>query len=344
MAVIAAASLIASACATAPPASEAPSPGTAPRVAAAAPPAPPPRPEAFESERFIVTFARAGDTATSLATRYLGDASRAWMIEDYAGASTFSAGQEVVIPRRPWNLVGVEPSGYQLVPVLVYHNLAPEPKGRMILAARAFEEQMRYLKAQNYRVISLRDFVEFNRLNRQLPKRSVVLTFDDGYKAFKQWAYPILKELGFTATLFVYTDYVGAGRNALSWPELRELAAEGFDVEAHSKTHGDLRRAAGETAAAFTSRMQAEMEQPIALFRRNLDRVPRFLAYPFGATDEDVAKKAGDYGYIAAFTVRREGNPSFVYSLRAHRSQIYSEMTLQDFARNLNVFHEQDLR
>jgi peptidoglycan/xylan/chitin deacetylase (PgdA/CDA1 family) len=335
--------LLAGACATAPSGPETPARAPEPRVAAA-PPAPPPLPEAFESERFIVTFARAGDTAATLAARHLGDASRAWMIEDYAGTATFRAGQEVVIPRRPWNPAGVESAGYHLVPILVYHNLAPEAKGRLVLSVKAFEEQMRYLKAQGYRVVSLRDFVEFSRLGRQLPKRSVVITFDDGYKAFRQYAYPVLKELGFTATLFVYTDYVGAGRNALSWPELRELAAEGFDVEAHSKTHGDLRRAPGEPDAQYARRMQAELEQPLVLFQRHLGRSPSLLAYPFGAADEEVARRVGEVGYTAAFTVRREGNPSFVYPLRAHRSQIYSDMSLQDFIKNLNVFHEQDLR
>lgn len=342
---------LASACATAtPPAAEAP-PTAAPRAAAPAPSPPPPLPEAIESERFVVAFAREGDTPAILAERYLGDAAKAWMIEDYAGRRpssgapvTFSAGQEVVIPKRAWNPSGVDPTGYQLVPILVYHNLAPEAKGRMVLATAAFEAQMRYLKAEGYRVVSLREFVEFTRLGRQLPRRSVVLTFDDGYRAFKQHAYPVLKQLGFTATLFVYTDYVGAGRNALSWPELRELQAEGFDVEAHSKTHSDLRREPKESDAQFARRMQAELEHPLGLFQRHLDKTTRILAYPYGGTDEEVARKAVEYGYLAAFTVRREGNASFVYPLRAHRSQVYSEMTLEEFVKNLNVAHEEDLR
>jgi peptidoglycan/xylan/chitin deacetylase (PgdA/CDA1 family) len=171
-----------------------------------------------------------------------------------------------------------------------------------------------------------------------------VLTFDDGYKSFRQYAYPILKELGFTATLFVYADYVGAGRNALGWKDLRELEAEGFHVEAHSKTHTDLRRVAGESDTQFARRMQAELGQPLELLQRQLGKLSRVLAYPYGATDEDVVRKVQEYGYIAAFTVRREGNPSFVEPLRARRSQIYSEMSLQDFIKNLNVFHEEDLR
>ena len=51
------------------------------------------------------------------------------MIEDYGGVRTFADGQEVVIPRREWNPVGVFPWGYQLVPVLAYHNMSPEDRG-----------------------------------------------------------------------------------------------------------------------------------------------------------------------------------------------------------------------
>ena len=49
-------------------------------------------------------------------------------------------------------------------------------------------------------------------------------------------------------------------------------------------------------------------------------------------------------GYMAAFTVRRQANPSFVSPLTIHRSQIYADMTLEDFAKNLTVFQEEDLR
>jgi peptidoglycan/xylan/chitin deacetylase (PgdA/CDA1 family) len=336
--------LLLAACATAPTA-----PPASPVAAApvAAPPAAPrelPLPEAFEGDGLVVAFARAGDTAETLAARYLGDAAKAWLIADYTGKYQFAAGEEVLFPTRPWNPTGVVPEGYQIVPILVYHNLGPQAAGRLVLAARAFEEQMRYLKAQGYRVVSLADFVESLQGRRQLPRKSVVLSFDDGYRAFKDFAYPVLKELGFTATLFVYTDYVGAGRNALSWPELKQLAAEGFEVHAHSKTHADLRRARGETDAQFGKRMQDELFAPQRIFERQLGRAARLLAYPYGRTDDDVIRQTREAGYIAAFTVRRQASPSFVERLRVHRSQIYSEMTLEEFARNLDVWHAEDLR
>jgi peptidoglycan/xylan/chitin deacetylase (PgdA/CDA1 family) len=330
--------LLLGACATAAPEST-PAPG------AARPPARPgPRPAAYESEDFVVTFAQPGDTPETLAARYLGGPERAWMIEDYSGQQAFFPGQEVVIPRRPWNPAGVTPGGYQIVPILTYHNLGEQAKGRLVLAAASFREQMQYLKTNGYRVVSLGDFVEFTRLGRQLPQKAVVLTFDDGYRSFKDLAYPVLKDLGFTATLFIYTDWVGAGRGALSWSDLRELTAAGFDIQAHTKTHADLRRAHGETEAQYARRMHAELELPQELFNKNLGRRSQILAYPYGRWEEGLLPKVKEYGYVAAFSVRRQGNASFVRPLAAHRSQIYSEMTLDDFVKNLNVFQEENLR
>ena len=298
-----------------------------------------------ESDDFIVVVAtHDGETAEALARTHLRDPAKAWMIEDFNGAREFKSGKRVVIPKRPWNLAGVDPTGYQLVPILVYHNLGAQSSGRLVLGVQAFAEQMNYLKREGYRVVSLAEFVEWLRLKRQLPRKSVVLTFDDGYQSFREYAYPVLKKLGFPATLFVYTDYVGASRNALSWEQLKGLAAEGFDVQAHSKTHGDLRRAPGETDAQYAKRMQAELAEPPRLFQRQLGQGVQFLAYPYGRVDDDLLTRVREQGYAAAFTVRRESNPSFARPLRISRSQIYSEMTLEQFARNLNLFHHETLR
>src|SRR5262249_19649284 len=151
-----------SACAAAPPASTgdstpapAPSGPAAARPAAtpaAGGPAPAPRveplPESFESEDFVVVLAKGGDTAESLARRYLGEPAKAWMIEDYNQATAFTPGREVMIPKRPWNPSGVESRGYQLVPILCYHNMGAQTRGRLLMSVSAFEEQMRYLKRE----------------------------------------------------------------------------------------------------------------------------------------------------------------------------------------------------
>ena len=346
------------ACAAAPPASTGaptPPPQTAPASGpTAARPAPvpgrptpsspvEPLPEAFESDDFVVVLAKADDTAESLARRYLGDAAKAWMVEDYNGTAAFTQGREVVIPKRPWNPSGVESRGYQLVPILCYHNLGPQTRGRLLMSVSAFEEQMRYLKREGYHVITLKQFLDFAALRQQLPRKTVVLTFDDGWKSFKEFAYPILKELGYPATLFIYTDFIGA-RIALTWAELKELAQEGFDIQAHSKTHEDMRRKPAESDEDYNRRLHVELVQPLALFQQRVGAPPRILAYPYGSHDDDVVRRVREAGYIAALDVRRQGNPSFTPPLTIHRAQIYSEMNLEDFIRNLTVFSEEAIR
>jgi peptidoglycan/xylan/chitin deacetylase (PgdA/CDA1 family) len=300
--------------------------------------------EVFESAEHFVVVAKSGDTVASLAGKYLGDANKAWMIEDYNGGAAITPGQTVIIPKRQWNLSGVTANGYQLVPVLAYHDLAVQAKGRMIMGVKGFEEQMRYLKNQGYHIITLKEFVEFVSLERQLPKKSVLITFDDGYRSFLRFAYPVLKELGFSATLFIYTDYVANGGNAFTWPELKKLSDEGFFVQAHSKSHGDMVRAHNESAAEYDKRLEAELVQPKALFQKNLGYAPDIIAYPYGRQDDAVVRRTKERGYAVAFTVRRQGSQSFVDPYRIHRIQIYPEMSMDEFSKSLSLFSQESIK
>ena len=322
------------------PAREAPTPttSTAPAPARRVPaPAPPPR--VFESDEYVVTFAGAGETAEHLAAEFLGDPHRAWEIEDYNHTDTFTPGQEVVIPKHPWNPAGVELSGYQVVPVLTYYSLAPKAKGRLVMALATFESQMRYLQEHGYRVVSLPDLLAAGTLSRQLPRRAVVLTFSDGWESFREYAAPVLKGLGFPATVFVYTDFIGAG-SGLSWAELQALAAEGFDIEVESKTHGDLRKRSGESDEDYARRLDEELALPLKLIDQHVGTPARALAYPYGAHNEELERAVKARGYAAAFDVRRQANPTFAAPFDLHRAQIYADMTLEDFAKSLEVFDD----
>jgi peptidoglycan/xylan/chitin deacetylase (PgdA/CDA1 family)/nucleoid-associated protein YgaU len=299
--------------------------------------------DVFESRNFVVTVARPGDTPETLAARHLGDPKKKWMIEDYMGVRTFSDGQEIVIPKREWNPVGVYPWGYQLVPVLVYHNISAQEKGKLSIASRTFDAQIRHLHDEGYQAITLADFRAFTAGRRQLPRKSVLLTFDDGYKSFVQYARPILKDYGFGATLFVYSDFIGAG-SGLSWQDLRTLSEQGYDVQAHSKSHANLRRKEGESEAAYAKRIEAELAYPLTLFKKNLPRPVDALAYPYGEMDDELISFVAKYGYAVAFTVRRQSNPAFVSVLKISRSQIYSDMTAKDFTKNLIVFHDEEVK
>jgi peptidoglycan/xylan/chitin deacetylase (PgdA/CDA1 family) len=299
--------------------------------------------DVFESRDFVVVMARSGDTPATLAARHLGDPGKAWMIEDYMGARTLSEGQEIVIPKREWNPAGVFPWGYQLVPVLVYHNISAQEKGKLSIAARVFDSQIRQLHAEGFHAIRLADFMAFTAGRRQLPRKSVLLTFDDGYKAFINFARPILKDYGYGATLFVYSDFLGGG-SALSWQDLKILRDQGYDIQAHSKSHANLRRKEGESEAAYAKRIEAELAFPQTLFKKHLGHPVEALAYPFGEMDDELLPYVPKYGYNVAFTVRRQSNPAWVSPLKISRSQIYADMTAKDFTKNLIVFQDEEVR
>jgi peptidoglycan/xylan/chitin deacetylase (PgdA/CDA1 family) len=307
-------------------------------------------PTEFESDDFIVVFARANDTAESVATRHLQNPAKAWMIEEFCQATSFAAGQKVVIPKRDWNPPGVYPDGYQLVPVLVYHHIGPKRKERLLIAASTFEEQMQHLKREGYRAIRLEDFIGYLLDRRQLPKKSVLLTFDDGYKSFLTYADPLLRKLGFTATLFIQSDQIPArpspNSSHLSWPELRDLVKDGFEVQSHSKTHSDLRRTAKESEAGYALRMQAELAYSLSLFRTELSRAAdaiESIAYPFGDCDENCRRHVKKHGYTVGFTVDRAANAAFEPLLEVNRSQVYAEWTLDEFKKNLNTFQPESI-
>jgi len=322
-----------------------------PPSASPAPPSPrsagqtTPPPRVFEAEDFIVALAAPGDTAESLATQHLGRSDLAWMIEDYMDARSFSANEQVVIPKRDWNPPGVLPSGYQVVPVLVYQNVSPTARGDLVVSPDAFTAQMRYLRQEGYRVVAFEHYLAFLQQNRQLPKKSVVLTFDDAYRGFLQHAYPVLTELGFPAALFVSTDQIGTRPEApfLSWAELRDLALAGIPVQAHSKSHRDLRRASGEGESAYARRMQQELAQPLEQLKARMPRTGEALeaiAYPAGQWDDELLAYVKKW-YAVGFTSQPESSPAFAPLLAVSRIPVRGDWTLDDFKRALQVFHAQ---
>jgi len=151
------------------------------------------------------------------------------------------------------------------IPVLMYHSISDtrengvHPYYQINTAPKIFEEQMLFLCENDYSVISLSEAVDLlshdnsitkpttQPFNHTTPQRKpVVLTFDDGYRDFYTYAFPVLKKHGFTATVFLPTAFIDKtgpglkGKEHLSWSEIREMQAEGITFGSHTVNHFQL--------------------------------------------------------------------------------------------------------
>jgi peptidoglycan/xylan/chitin deacetylase (PgdA/CDA1 family) len=268
------------------------------------------------------------ESSTTLAKNLLGDARKAWLIEDNNPAGSIKKGQAVVIPLKEENIGGLHEDGFQIVPILCYHRFDKTCKSNLCISESAFARQIEYLKKNGYRTIHLSDLMEFLNYKRSIPAKSVIITLDDGYRSLYDFAYPMLKRNGYTATLFVYTDFIEASRNALTWNHLKELKAAGFEIGSHSISHADLtKKYPDETDQAFRDRITKELKNSKEIIDRKLNQNTQSFAYPYGNYNQLILDLLPKAGYKLGLTIRTGGNSFFANPLTLKRSQILEENT-----------------
>ncbi|MCP4694911.1 MAG: polysaccharide deacetylase family protein [Desulfobacterales bacterium] len=292
---------------------------------------------------FIVTTAREGDAWTSLAARFLGDPADGWKIARFNDMEAPTPGRELVVPRIPFGRGGLKSNGFQTVPVLVYHRFSRDKSDKLIVTEEAFKAQMNFLKEDGWTVISLERFFDFLDFKAAIPEKSVVLTFNDGWRSLYEIAYPVLKAHGHPATLFVYTDFISGGKS-MSWDQIKELSENGFDIQSLTRSHRNLAKMKkGETFQAYFNALVEEIAAAEKTIERSVGVAGAHLAFPYGASNNLVRAILKKRGYRGAFTVSRGANPFFIDNFRVRRSVIYGEFDLEKFKENLTFFIQRDL-
>jgi peptidoglycan/xylan/chitin deacetylase (PgdA/CDA1 family) len=206
--------------------------------------------------------------------------------------------------------------------IFCYHLLVDKVRypGTEITPA-AFEAQMKELKDRGITVIPMQDLLAWKRGEKNIPPRCAVITFDDGYKAQYEVAWPIMKKYGYPFTMFIYTEGVRGGSlgggGAITWEQLGDMRDNGVDIEAHSETHQDLREGHTITLAGpggkktRTKLTGPQYEQWVRnevvgckeLLEQRLGIKVNCFAVPFGNYNEHVKELARNAGYEAMFTV-----------------------------------------
>ena len=193
------------------------------------------------------------------------------------------------------------------VTVLGYHDFSSTKDAtEMLISTAKFRRQMQAIKDLGLNVISLEDFTAWKRGEKTIGDRSVLITIDDGWKSIYTDAFPILKELGFPFTIFLYTNYINGGSNALTTAMIKEMQKHGCSIGSHSISHPypaavKSERAKGE--AAFKAYLQKEMGQSRKSLQKQFGGDILCYAYPGGFVTGEMLPIAAEQGYECLFTV-----------------------------------------
>jgi peptidoglycan/xylan/chitin deacetylase (PgdA/CDA1 family) len=222
------------------------------------------------------------------------------------------------------------------LPVLLYHKVDSRFEcGGTWVTPSQFERHVRFLKDNGYHFCTLETLLS----ETDTSAKRVAITFDDGYLALKEFAFPVLQAYGAPASVFIVTEFVGRENlwdvnigwrrfEHLRWSDIESAAATGIRFYSHTSTHRDL-----------TQLCPNELMQELQVSRRTIeDRISQsapYLSYPFGIYNALVARMAKETGYEAAFTLFRRRGEDVDPLYCIERAAVYRIDTLGSIRRKL---------
>lgn len=213
------------------------------------------------------------------------------------------------------------------IPVLCYHAIDNSTTNELLLSPEKFKAQLKYLKDNGYTPLTMDELYGFLKEKKSIPEKSVVITFDDGYRDNYTNAFPILKEFDFKATIYVIADCIEDGMY-MTKAQIKEMSDWGIDIESHTAKHEDLSKLKFD---AQYQTMKSSKETLEKIIGKNVD----YIAYPFGKHNNDTRKAAEKAGYKLGFNLAggltdKSDNP---YNL--DRIYISNKHTMDQFVQKL---------
>jgi peptidoglycan/xylan/chitin deacetylase (PgdA/CDA1 family) len=234
-----------------------------------------------------------------------------------------------------------EPERTCVLPILMYHKVAEIPQGtrhpQNHVLPSEFARQLTLLRMTGFSSISFDDYLEFRAGRATLPRRPIIITFDDGYRSNNEIAVPLLHAHGFSATIFLVSSQVGR-TNAwdsdelqeplLSPSDIRTMRAQGVRFGSHTRTHARL-------TSLPAGRALAELRDSRLALEDLLGERIRVIAYPWGAFDSALPPLAAEAGYDAGAIVRRRVNFASTPLFALRRIGISQRTSMMRFAWDL---------
>ncbi|WP_113930660.1 polysaccharide deacetylase family protein [Bacillus sp. P14.5] len=240
------------------------------------------------------------------------------------------------------------------IPILTYHRILGKEDlkkvhyingevNSMIVYSEEFAKHMEYLHENGYETLTLKELHAFLKGEIDIPEKSVVLTFDDGFKDNYEEAYPILKKYGFNATNFIVTGAITNKRYSFS-PKLSqylskkemEKSCDVFDYQSHTYNYHKRDKdkpvdAWGNHPSYLVAKPQDEIYNDIKTSMQHLNGENLGFAYPYGEYSPDTISVLKELGFKMAFTVVDEAATRDHHLYEIPRYQIYHNVDFETF-------------
>ncbi len=194
------------------------------------------------------------------------------------------------------------------VSILVYHRFGASVTDAMTVRTATFRWQLEYLEQHGYTIIPLRALVSYLSGRAPAPpRRSVVITADDGHVSVFTEMLPVVREHRVPVTLFVYPSAISNASYAMTWEQLDTLHHTGlFDIQSHTYWHPNFKtEKARLSPGAYRAFATMQLVKSRVVLKDKLRVEADVIAWPFGIYDEELIAMAREAGYVAGVTLNR---------------------------------------
>lgn len=239
----------------------------------------------------------------------------------------------IIIFALPFALAGIDAlpalsaeSGVKL-PVVMYHQLTTDKSksGKYVLTVEQFEKDLVYLRENGYSSVTLAQLFDYSEGKGVMPKKPVMITFDDGCETVYTYALPLLRKYGFNAVCFIIgsvTDKYSSindhnlAYSNLNWDEVMELCNGGiieiqshtYDLHENKNGRNGVKKKKSETFEQYNEFLTADALKMKEKMIENTGKSPVAAAYPFGSFSKESADILKNCGIKATFTCEEKVN------------------------------------
>ena len=204
--------------------------------------------------------------------------------------------------------------------ILMYHCIRPRESRKYVISPTLLEKDLIYLRDNGFTTVTVADLIRFQTDGTPLPKKPVMLTFDDGSRTNYLYAYPLLQKYGMRAVMAVVGTYIeksyksdgsldSSCKTSLTFEQIREMSESGsVEIQSHSYdchksgARNGMKSKSGESMEDYARFLKNDLFKLESILREKSGVSCTAVAYPFGAVNRDTVEIVKALGYKASFT------------------------------------------